>query len=287
MNRYRAYGLTLATPLSLPELQVERSGVPADVVIEVGLESKPEPDRYSLDVQLDEIRFRNEVLEMHAVGGTSLSVLAHDPDDPAVRQYVVGPGLAMILLQRGLTLLHASAVSIDGGAYAFAADSGVGKSTLAAALYARGHVLITDDLCAIENGAVMPALSLLKIAERSLQAVPRPGTLIDVETEGEGRLRFGIERLASTPVPLRTVYLIEDGEEIGAESLHGSDVVLALVRHSYWQDLVSSAIRATLLRQAGALAREVQVCRLRRPRDLSRVAELAEWVERHARGLEK
>lgn len=285
MNRYRVYGLTLATTLTLPELQPERSGVPADVVIEVEHEAAPPDKRYSLDVQLDDIRFENEILQMRAIGGTSLIVHANDLGNPAVRQYVVGPGLAMILLQRGLTLLHASAVAIDGGAYAFAADSGVGKSTLAAALYARGHELITDDLCAIENGAVMPAMSLLKVAERSLTALPRPGMLIDIETEGEGRLRFGVERLATAPMPLRTVYLIEDAGEIAARSLYGSDVVLALVRHSYWQDLVASGVRAMLLRQAGALAKSIEVCRLRRPRDLSRIAEVAEWVERHARGL--
>lgn len=280
-HRHRAYGLTIVSALALPELPVAASDVHADVTIAAFDEPPVDGERYSLDMAPAEICFANESLRLRAVGGRLLEVHAHDLHDPAVRQYVVGPGLAMILLQRGLTLLHASAVSIGGTGVAFAADSGVGKSTLAAALYTRGHALLTDDLCAVDEGVVVPAMSLLKIAERSVAALEPPGELIDVETEGEHRMRFSVERVSATSVPLAAVYVVEDGDEISAERLRGSEAVLALVRHSYWQEFVDASMRAVILRQSGALARVTRVYRLRRPRDLDRIVEVAAWIERH------
>jgi hypothetical protein len=59
---------------------------------------------------------------------------------------VGGNLLATVLALRGETVLHASAVEIDGRAIAFVARSGTGKSTLAALACARGARFVTDDL---------------------------------------------------------------------------------------------------------------------------------------------
>ena len=45
--------------------------------------------------------------------------------------------------------LHASVVSVDGMAAAFVGATGQGKSTLAAALARRGHLVLSDDCCVI------------------------------------------------------------------------------------------------------------------------------------------
>lgn len=71
--------------------------------------------------------------------------------------FAAGHLQAVILALRGETVLHASAVEVDDGAIAFVADSGTGKSTLAALACARGARFITDDVlrwCATEDGAV-------------------------------------------------------------------------------------------------------------------------------------
>lgn len=57
--------------------------------------------------------------------------------------------IATILALRGETVLHASAVEVDGQAIAFAGNSGAGKSTMAALLCAHGGRYITDDLLRI------------------------------------------------------------------------------------------------------------------------------------------
>ena len=59
---------------------------------------------------------------------------------------------------QGLDLLHASAVELGGRAVAFTGAPGIGKTSLAAQLVARGHGFVTDDVLAVEtDGAALVA----------------------------------------------------------------------------------------------------------------------------------
>lgn len=70
--------------------------------------------------------------------------------------FVAGNMVATVLALRGETVLHASAVEFDGLAVAFVADSGIGKSTLAALACGRGARFVTDDLLRVleADGAI-------------------------------------------------------------------------------------------------------------------------------------
>ena len=75
--------------------------------------------------------------------------------DPTVAPELVGILLAgvvsaFLLDLRGELVLHASAIERDGAALAFAADSGMGKSTLAALMCAAGARLVADDVLRID-----------------------------------------------------------------------------------------------------------------------------------------
>lgn len=81
--------------------------------------------------------------------------------------------LGGILPQRGLMVLHGSAVLLGDRAIALAGASGAGKSTTAAVLCSLGGRLICDDLCAI-NGAesrVVSGTSVLKLWPDSVEAL--------------------------------------------------------------------------------------------------------------------
>src|ERR1700753_1582200 len=67
---------------------------------------------------------------------------AAEPGDVAV--FLVGAALRIVLQPRGLVVLHASGVELNGRAALFLGASGAGKSTLAAALAKRGYPLVTD-----------------------------------------------------------------------------------------------------------------------------------------------
>ncbi|MFS2013663.1 HPr kinase/phosphorylase [Azospirillum sp. CT11-132] len=97
---------------------------------------------------------------------------AADPQDLSV--FLLGTSLGLLLHQRGLFPLHASGVAIGGRGVALSGPSGIGKSTLVAALAARGHELLADDICTIDFGPqgdrldVLPSLARVKLWQDSL-----------------------------------------------------------------------------------------------------------------------
>ncbi len=81
--------------------------------------------------------------------------------------YFLGQVLSFSLLARGIEPLHGSAVVVDGRAIVFLGACGAGKSTLAAAMIARGYPAITDDVVVLrpsENGWVVePGIPRIKL----------------------------------------------------------------------------------------------------------------------------
>jgi len=103
----------------------------------------------------------------------------------------------------GLALFHASAVVVDGRAYAFVGLSGSGKTSIAAQLVARGARILTDDVLALEP------------AEGDIRAFAGPAriSIERAELDGlgdDGRLRLG--EMLETPTEDGKVQLETDPE---------------------------------------------------------------------------
>ncbi len=98
--------------------------------------------------------------------------------------WALGPPAVLALAMYGVHLLHAAAVAGTRGAVALAADSGVGKSTLAAAAaqWPRlGLRRVADDLLAVRLGApesvALPRFPQLKLADPGPDAPVEAGSL--------------------------------------------------------------------------------------------------------------
>lgn len=84
-------------------------------------------------------------------GGRRITYQADDGvDDLDLRLFLLNTPWLVLAMQRGLLPLHASAVAHGREVHAFTAPSGGGKSTLAAALSARGYALFADDVLLLE-----------------------------------------------------------------------------------------------------------------------------------------
>ena len=92
-----------------------------------------------------------------------------DPEPGAAEWATLIPAQALPLAAtlRGLEVLHASGVVLDGRAVLFAGAPGAGKSSLAAALLYRGAALLSDDTVALQlrRGALLahPGVALLHL----------------------------------------------------------------------------------------------------------------------------
>jgi hypothetical protein len=129
------------------------------------------------------------------------------------QRFLVGRVLPWAALLRGRELLHASAVRIGDRAVAVLADSGFGKTSIAARLMLHGARFITDDVLALsdERGTLSahpgPAILALRPAERE--------ALLPVQRRQLGRVlgRSGKTYMAvdrePAAVPLGALYFLE------------------------------------------------------------------------------
>ena len=121
--------------------------------------------------------------------------------DPAGRTEILpilmaGTVSAFLLALRGETVLHASAVAIDGAALAFVGQSGRGKSTLAALLCVEiaGIELVTDDVLTVDPGPPVTCLG----GAFELRLRPAAAVLADARP-GSPTRPTADERLAFAP----------------------------------------------------------------------------------------
>lgn len=164
---------------------------------------------------------------------------------------------------QGLTLLHASAVSVGGGAVALIGGSGVGKSSLAHHLRLGGAGHLTDDVAAVsfDAGEVMchpgPGLAVLPPEE-----LGPPGE--EPEDEHE---RFVRLEAAPGGAPLRAMVFIRrggTGMEPALTALRPADPRLLLAA-SFAPHLPAPGHQARELEGAGRLATSVPCLELTVP----------------------
>ena len=291
MPSYRAFGLGIRSCLALPEL--ERTDGGDDVVVEIdeSVGRRPavaSPGGDHVTVTPDEAILAIQGVGEFVVRGGRSIVIHPSPgaSDDLLRLYLVGSVFALLLYQRGLLVLHASAVAIGEGAVAFLGEPGAGKSSLAAELHARGHRVLSDDLTALDVAPdgirVRPAFPQLKLTPSSWCFLGHQAASLRVLHADEEKrglpVAAGFQR---SPRPLERLYVLGEGDDVRVERFGLRDAVLELVRHSYPSRLLHSG-GIEHLRQCADVARRVPVYRLERSRDLRALPEVGQLVAHHA-----
>jgi hypothetical protein len=295
MYSYLAYGLGIHSSIPLPEF-IAAEQVNADVVIHEGKTGRPIPetDAEGMYFRMDDeeaFLFWKDVCGYLVKGGREI-IFEPLPgvEESIIRLPLVGTVLSAAVQQRGILALHASAVEIDGQAIAFLGHRGAGKSTMAAALYGRGHALLTDDSVALDmsrpgSPLVLPSFPQLKLFPEAAAASlgDDPETLPRLVSGFEKRARRTTERFSSEPLPLKCMYVLRPGTELEIEPLQPQEAISVVIGQSYAarifkHSLKGGAASAHFL-QCAALANQVPLYWLRRPRSLAALDELAQLIE--------
>jgi hypothetical protein len=288
--RYIAYGVQVGSyqPLA-PLVGVEGHGEP-DVRVRRGtLDERPFDARegFQTHVAPDEIWIRHSrVGTFLARQGREIIVDAlPDVEERVIRSYIVKAALAAVLLQRGKLILHASGVAIGGAAVAFLGASGMGKSTTSAALHARGHPLIADDLLGVDlRGAgapmALPGFPQVLLLPESASALGRdPGLLPRVSPASPKFMLDAPQGFSHQPVPLRRIYTLAFADRDEIEPLGGREAVATLVAHTFGITAFGQGAKPAHFLLCTEMVKQVPVRRLTRTRQLERLSELAQRVE--------
>jgi hypothetical protein len=291
MASYVAYGLNIDSDLDLPELNAVPP-IRADVKIRFG-----PVDRFAPNVSgrthraaHDEICFYYERIGKFRVRRNEIIVdLEPGADDRLLRVCLLGPGLAALLHQRGLLVLHGSAVNLFGTAVAFLGGKGWGKSTIAAFLQTRGHSFLADDVVALTTGApdsiqLLPGFPQLKLWPDSVAYLGLdPEKLVCIQPDFEKRGHRVDLAPPSTPQSLGRIYVLDSGEQEETERIGMQQAVIELVRHSFLIRYLGPTGTAPVhLNHCCRVVSSVPAYYLRKPAPMSRLPELARLIEAHA-----
>lgn len=278
----------------MPELEPAEPAA-ADILISVGAIDMPKPSPEAATI----FRFEpdRQYLAWHAVGAFLISDACRievEPapgiDDALIAFPLLGPVMALILHQRGLLVLHASAVAIAGKSAIFMGDKGAGKSTTASAMIRAGHELLTDDVVALDlshpdEPMIVPGFPQIKLAADAAAAISLEGAQVRPQVhpainKAQHRLQSAFSR---DRVPATRIYILERGRKAEISPMPGIAALPAVIRFSYVTRFGRAALvgdfAAAHLGHCARLADRVGVCRLEVPTGLDRIGEVVSLVE--------
>jgi len=298
VHYYCMSGLSVASELEVPgAIPLSGSFADADVTIHVGpitvrVEKSPLQapfwtyDGETFLMELDDIgRFAaidGKILQLEPAPG----VRAED-----VLPFLTGTALGALIYQRRGMLLHASTVTLNNAAYAFCGDSGIGKSTLAAALCARGCTMAGDDLCRVDLGpppTMFPDGRMFKLTDTAIDQLNLNACRGAAVRSAISKYYVMPNAAAEQKVPLTRIYIlgILPGKASAARlrRLAPVDAATHLFRHTYRRPIARALLGGShLARWSAALLPHVEIWHLACPRNFEKLYEtvetlLAQWL---------
>lgn len=170
--------------------------------------------------------------------------------------YLLGPIMGFVMLLRGITCLHASAVVVDSEgseAVALVGPAGSGKSTTAAAFSTKGFNVLADDVVTLDDHAdhflARPAYPCIRLWPASVKALYGSDSHLPRLTPNWDKRYLDVtQRFPKEPVPLSAIYLFgERRDEPRApfvEAVDHADALISLIANTYTNYLINKGMQA-------------------------------------------
>lgn len=290
---YHLCGLRVASALALPDLLPWSCDArDADVEIVVGAVPTVLPDASYVAPFLQIAGHGEARVEISAVAayhieqGRKITVApTAGGEDGAIALFLLRAACGILWLQRGLFAMRASTIDVDGRAVALAGGSGIGKSTLAAALIQAGHRLISDDVSVIDPNAagvplVLPTAPVQRLWHDSMAALDLvPGARVRRDsTMHKFEHRVGAA-FQPPPRPLAMICHLDRPQRPrpAIELLAGAAAVQAVRGQAYRLHAAQvMGLEASLFLQASRIAANVPQISLRCPPTLEAIRPFAD-----------
>jgi len=294
---HRAYGLVIRSEIPLPPLEMAPASAQPDVLITLG----PTPDHLEAPVARGvgwELTASQILIHVGKVarclishGGRIRVTPAAFATEADIRFAILNGALGPALHQRGVFVLHASAIDTPTGAVAFAGHSGIGKSTMVLAMMRQlGAKVLCDDIAAVTLqgdpaeaviDAGIPTINVWRDAAMHLgcpvdeSRAIRPAIPKFMVSVGTGQQPHSGRR------PLNAVVLLEAHNESGfdLQTLTGKSAFAALRRYTRGLRVAELVQRTAHFNMVSHLARAVRISLVRRPKaEVGSIDRLVEFV---------
>jgi hypothetical protein len=209
--------------------------------------------------------------------------------DRDVRTFAVSSGLGAVAVQRGLLVLHGTAVERGGQAMLLLGHPATGKSTLAWCLLQRGWRLISSELTVVDGqGLVLPGIQQLKLWHDAAERLGLDWGQLPPVRRGLQRYALLPPALACAerPLPLSCLYVLRrrkpqepnadgaDGQLRVSEPFSQQQALLSLRNQAFHARVYRGmGLEAGLFVQAGALARRLPLRALQVPDGITAMAD--------------
>jgi hypothetical protein len=285
----QCYGLAVDSEIPLPDLGPGTPARrPADVTIRLGTLGRPPATATALPLGLwrDGRAIGLDVPDVASYVVRDGREIVVDPapqaDPTTVRLFLLGTMMGALLMQRGHLVLHGNAFRVGDACAVVVGRSGAGKSTLAAELQRRGHDVLADDVVPVDReGNALPGYPRIKLWADAVARLGVDTDNLERVAHQVDKFQLPIERVASRPLPLRWVYVLERHEDtdLRISPATGMETFALLHEHTYRNELVhgDAAIRQHLDLCARAAAR-VRVSRVTRPVETMTAEDTADAI---------
>lgn len=291
MTHYSAFDLVIDSSFELPELPiVDRSAEPDVTIRRADLDPVPtsveafDGRRITSKPGQFKITYRSIGTFVIRDGERVACDPATDDvsDKKGFRRLVENEVLAMLLQQRGLLVLHGSAVLVDGNAVVFLGKRGTGKSTTAAAFHSKGYQVFEDDTVAIRYDEDVPrvvsGVPELRLMPDAAAALGLDETTVPLGDWGPEKCYLHLDTVPE-PAPIATCYVLRDGPGLAIEDLTGHERLLHLISRTYIRGLLHDAgLQSSHLTQCSTLLESAQFRTLERPKDLGALSSFVDSV---------
>lgn len=297
MQLYNAFGISMESGIPIPQF-VESNGSQVDVSIRFDniseyLAPENKVARAAL-INEWEICFYWKQIGWFLVRNGSEILIEPEKgaDEKLITLPLVGVVLATLLHQRGLLVLHASAVGINEHGVAFLGQKGKGKSTTAALLYRRGHPVISDDILAISFTndnvpSIIPGFPNFKLLPDTIHALGDDlNSLSECYDGAVKRYSSFSKNFPEKKLPLKAVFCLDEGDNPRLVKLEPQQAITALMGNTYLarygNKLFSNAQVVANLKHCSNVVNHASIYNLERPKSFHLLEDLAVLIEQNA-----
>lgn len=253
MYYYKLYGMKLASDLEFHQLVACEDEKEVDIQISSGIipeDIKEQEDKRKYGFTQERSWLANYTCYLLVENGKKLTYeLKPEGNVMYLQSYILGFGMSMIAMQRGLLSIHCSALADDKGALIIAGESGAGKSTLTSAFLDKGYRLLADDMAWVEvteNQTVLarPAFPYQKLCRDA--AIAKGYNLDELLYINEEKDKFlapyqGEFRTEEVPVKGFIMLGIDKGEELVCQEVAGIQKFHVCVNNLFLRHLLGDA----------------------------------------------